>query len=64
MMPALLQFALSAAMIVAAGTALTRYADAVADVTGLGRVIVGSLMLAAATSLPELSVGISAVRHG
>jgi cation:H+ antiporter len=40
---------------------LTRSADKIAEITGWGRLLIGSVMLAAATSLPELSVDISAV---
>src|SRR5690606_32873248 len=47
-----------------AGTFLARFADSIATVTRLGRLLVGSLFLAAATSLPELSVGITAVQSG
>jgi cation:H+ antiporter len=61
---AILQFALSAAAIIVAGTVLTRCADAIADLTKLGRLLVGSVFLAAATSLPELTVDISAVSLG
>ncbi|WP_406694606.1 sodium:calcium antiporter [Singulisphaera sp. Ch08] len=61
---AIVQFLLSAAVIAVAGSALTRYADAIADLTGLGRLLVGSIFLAVATSLPELSVDVSAVRMG
>lgn len=60
----LAQFALCAAVIVVAGTVLTRCADALADLTGFGRLLVGSILLAAATSLPELTVDLSAVRLG
>jgi cation:H+ antiporter len=49
---------------VVAGTVLARAADAIADATGLGRLLVGSVLLAGATSLPELTVGIAAVRGG
>jgi cation:H+ antiporter len=59
-----LQFGVCAAIIVVAGTFLTRYADAIAEITGLGRLVVGSVLLAGATSLPELTVDISAVRLG
>lgn len=62
MTPAILQFVISALLIVAAGTVLTRCADAIAESTGLGRLVVGTVFLGAATSLPELSVDISAVR--
>ena len=60
----LLHFLLSAAVIAVAGSALTRYADAIADLTGLGRLLAGSIFLAIATSLPELSVDVNAVRLG
>lgn len=55
------QFIVSAAVIVAAGVFLTRSADRIAERTRLGRLLVGSLFLAAATSLPEFFVDLSAV---
>jgi cation:H+ antiporter len=64
MTSAVLQFVLSAAVIVFAGTFLTRAADRIAEQTGWGRLLVGGLFLAGATSLPELTVGISAIRQG
>lgn len=64
MASALLQFFVSAAIVATAGTVLTRYADEIAEITGFGRLLVGSVLLAAATSLPELTVDISAVRAG
>ena len=60
----LLQFAACATVIIIAGTFLSKYADAVAELTGLGRLLVGSVLLAGATSLPELTVDVSAVRLG
>lgn len=60
----LAQFAICAAVIIGAGTVLTRCADALADLTGFGRLLVGSILLAGATSLPELTVDVSAVRLG
>ncbi len=36
--------------LVAAGTALARGADAIAEITGMGRLIMGSVLLAGATS--------------
>ncbi|MDX6768419.1 MAG: sodium:proton exchanger [Elusimicrobiota bacterium] len=51
-------------IILVAGTVLTRCADRIAEATGLGRVFVGGVFLAGATSLPELSVDLSAVRMG
>lgn len=62
MLTPILQFLVCAAVIVVAGTFLTRYADAIAELTGLGRLLVGSVLLAGATSLPELTVDISAIR--
>jgi len=64
MLAASLQFTISAAIIILAGSFLTKYADAIAEVTGLGRLLIGSILLAATTSLPELTVDISAVRQG
>jgi cation:H+ antiporter len=60
----LTQFLLCAVVIVIAGTYLTQFADAIAEITGLGRLVVGSVLLAGATSLPELTVDVSAVRMG
>ena len=56
--------AASAAAVVAAGVVLARSSDVIAARTHLGRVWVGSIFLAAATSLPELLTDISAVRIG
>lgn len=55
------QFILSAAVIIAAGSFLTKFADKIADVTGWGKMFVGGLLLAGATSLPELMVDLKAV---
>src|SRR5688572_19910174 len=43
---------------------LARHADAIADATGLGRVWIGSLLLAASTSLPELTTDVNAALLG
>lgn len=56
-----LKFALCAALIGAAGPVLTRYGDIIARLTGLSRTWIGLVLLATATSLPELFTGISAV---
>lgn len=61
---AVVQFAITAAIIVVAGTFLTRFAEQIAERTGIGRLLVGSILLAGATSLPELTVDIPAVRNG
>lgn len=44
------------------GWFLVRFGDAIAEETGLGRVWAGVILLATATSLPELVTGITAVR--
>ncbi|HSA30414.1 MAG TPA: hypothetical protein P5160_01305 [Candidatus Omnitrophota bacterium] len=47
------QFAVSAALILYAGTYLTRYADRLCDALGLGKVWIGVVLLGFVTSLPE-----------
>lgn len=59
-----LEFLFFACIIIVAGTFLSRYADEIAEITGLGRLLVGSILLAGATSLPELSVDIACIRQG
>jgi len=54
------QFLVLTALIVYAGINLARYGDYIAAHTKLGRIWVGVLLLAVATSLPELINGISA----
>jgi cation:H+ antiporter len=56
-----IKFVICVAIIFIAGTRLSKYGDIIADKTGLGRVWVGTILLAAATSLPELVVGINSV---
>jgi cation:H+ antiporter len=55
------KFAICCLLIGIAGPVLTRYADAIARLTGLSRSWIGLVLLATATSLPELFTGISAV---
>jgi cation:H+ antiporter len=57
-------FVASGAAVVWAGSVLARAADAIAELTGIGRLWVGSMLLAASTSLPELAVDVIAVRIG
>jgi cation:H+ antiporter len=64
MLVPLVQFLVCAIVIIVAGTYLSRFADAIAELTGLGRLLIGSVLLAGATSLPELTVDISAIRLG
>lgn len=64
MLMLLLQFAAIAMVIVVAGTVLARASDDIAEATGWGRLLVGSVLLAGATSLPELTIDVTAVRLG
>lgn len=55
-------FLASAAAVIFLGVQLAKYGDALATLTGWGRLFVGSILVALATSLPELSNNITAVR--
>lgn len=57
-------FAVAAAFVWAAGTRLARYADLISDRTALGRAFVGLVLLAAATSLPEIATTVTASAIG
>jgi cation:H+ antiporter len=56
-----IEFIICVAIIIAASNVLSRYADAIAEKTGLGRAWVGAILLAGVTSLPELVSGVTAV---
>ena len=56
-----LMLAVSAAVILGAATFLAKSADIIAFKTGLGRSFVGVVLLATATSMPELGTGVSSV---
>jgi len=60
----LLQFMIASLVIVGAGILLAKTGDRIAAETGLGQSFVGTLFLAIATSLPELTVSIAALRIG
>lgn len=64
MLTALLEFLASAAIIIASGIGMARTADALSRVTGMGHFLAGALLVAIATSLPDLLFGINAVRNG
>jgi cation:H+ antiporter len=49
----------SIAIVVVAGTFLARIGDLIAEHTGLGRIFVGALFVAIATSIPELGTDTS-----
>lgn len=56
-----LKFLLCLVVILFAGTKIARYADVIAEKTGLGRIWIGLLLLGVVTSLPELITGLSSV---
>lgn len=64
MIETVIQFVLSAFTIIIAGTYLARASDSIAKLTNIGHLLAGSILLAGATSLPELFVDISAIRNG
>jgi cation:H+ antiporter len=53
-------FLASASVIVYAGTKLSHYGDRIADLTGLGGLWIGVILMAGATSLPEIFTDVSA----
>jgi len=55
-------FAICAAIIVYAGVRLAITGDKIATLTGIDQTFIGSILVAAATSLPELVTAISAVK--
>lgn len=61
---AISRFVLFAIVIVATALLLPTFADRLAEQSGLGKTFVGTLFLAAATSMPEIAVAVSSVRAG
>ncbi|MBT8453206.1 MAG: hypothetical protein KJO40_14695 [Deltaproteobacteria bacterium] len=61
---AVVVFVVSSAVLVRAGSSLAGYADQIADRTKMSRLFVGTLLLAFATSLPELVTEVTAARAG
>lgn len=62
--PLLIKTGATAAVILAAGFVLARSGDAIAQASGLGQSFVGFVLVALATSLPELSTALTAARRG
>jgi cation:H+ antiporter len=60
----ILRYAFFAGIIIITALALPYFAEHIADYTGLGKSFVGTLFLAASTSLPEIAVSLAAVRMG
>lgn len=63
-MTLVLTFLALAAVIVLAAMLLASFADELSVQTGLGHSVTGLVLLAGATSLPEFSIGYSAIRMG
>lgn len=63
-MQAWIIFLLTSAVVVVAANQLAKYGDVIAVRTGLGGLLVGTIFLAGATSLPELVTSISSFRQG
>ena len=57
-------YVLNALLVVAAALLLPHFAENIALLTGLGESFVGTLFLAASTSLPEVAVSLTAIRMG
>jgi cation:H+ antiporter len=57
-------FAVAALVTLGAGVVLERSGDAIATHIGLSGVLFGATILAAATSLPEVSTGLASVKNG
>jgi len=59
-----LVFVISAGVIIVAGRVISNASDELAERTGLGRAFIGSLLLAGATSLPEVAASGTAALQG
>jgi cation:H+ antiporter len=62
--PTAIRFLAAAVAIVVTGPLLTRSAEGIAQTSGVGETFVGVVLLAGATSFPELVVSLAAVRLG
>jgi len=54
-----IQFLICLAAILAAGTRLAKYADAISEKTHLGRIWIGIALVATITAMPEMATGVS-----
>ena len=58
------QFLIAAVVIVFAGGALTQFGEIISNRSKMGGMLVGGILIAGATSLPELAININVVRKG
>lgn len=58
------RYLIHAVIVIAAAVFLPKIGEGIAETTGLGQTFVGSMLIAFSTTLPELTVSISAVRIG
>ncbi|MFW6389909.1 MAG: sodium:calcium antiporter [Halanaerobiales bacterium] len=56
-----LEFLSMAILVIISGIYLSKYGDIIADKTGLGQALIGGILIALATSLPELVTSITSV---
>jgi cation:H+ antiporter len=61
---AVINYAVNAAIVIAAAMFLPKIGEGIAEVTGLGQTFVGNIFIAISTSLPEVVVSIAAVKMG
>ena len=59
-----IQFLICTVVIVYGGSRLSHYGDVIAEKTGMGRTWIGVVLMASATSLPEIAVCKTALRMG
>lgn len=59
-----IRYSAFALIIIVTALALPYFAEHIAEATGLGKSFVGTLFLAASTSLPEIAVSLAAIRMG
>jgi cation:H+ antiporter len=56
-----LELIICVVLVITASSVISKYADVIAEKTGLGRAWVGAILLAGVTSLPEMVSGVTAV---
>lgn len=62
MLSLILEYFLYALLVIISGVSLAYAVDQIAEATGIGKIFLGSLLLAGSTSLPELLVDLNAVQ--